>query len=96
MERNDDYMTKICMDALDNDVKLDSHIRIVHGKGKLKAYCEEKETYVQFPNHLRDYGKVYLADVVKATNKNCTIFYRVYKGSIREIRGDGSEGRKVG
>jgi len=89
--RSDEYMGKIFIDALDNDAKLDVDVRFERANGKIKAYCPQTRTYLQFPTALRRLYISYKADVIKATNKNCRTFYRVYKGSIRD-----SEGNVVG
>lgn len=82
-ERTDEYIEKITLDALDREVILDAQIEIVRGTGKLKAYCKDTKTYVQFPTGLRRIGRRFVADVVKSSNGG-SIFYRAYKGSIRE------------
>jgi len=85
-ERSDEYMTNITIAALDKEVILDSLITIVQGKGKLKAYCSNTDTYVQFPNHLRRLNRKFIADVVKAEVKGSKMFYRAFKGSIRDSK----------
>lgn len=85
MERSDDYMAKIMMDALDRSVILDAQINITHNGPKLKAYCVNTKTYVQFPRDLRREGATFYADVVKMSNGG-KIFFRAYKGSIRRSK----------
>jgi len=83
-ERSEDYMAKLTMEALDNHVILDANIEIVKGPGKLKAYCKDTKTYVQFPTMLRRLGRRFAADVIKAERNGQRTFYRVIKESIRE------------
>ncbi|MCA1807817.1 MAG: hypothetical protein LC687_08240, partial [Actinobacteria bacterium] len=78
-------------DALDNDVRFDARI-VVYKGSKLKAYCEDTGTYVQFPTDLRRYRARFIADVVKAKRSGGKVFYRAYKGSIR----DAYSGKVVG
>lgn len=85
-ERSDEYMGKICMEALDNHVLLDSHIEIRDNGFKLKAYCRETNTNVQFPTSIRVRGREFIADVVKARKTSGTIFYRAYRNSIRDAK----------
>ena len=85
-ERTDDYNTKIFLDALDGDVRLDAEVTF-YGQGrKLKAYCAETRTNLQFPTKLRSRYKTYIADVVKCERKDGAVFYRAYKGSIRDSK----------
>jgi len=82
-------MTKIFLDALDQDVKLDAKVIIEPGPGrKLKAYCPTTDTYLQFPTKLRYRNAKYIADVVKSARKGGAVFYRAYRGSIRDIEGN--------
>lgn len=82
--RSDDYMTRIFFESLDNNVILDAHVKIVSVGGKLKAYCEETKTYLQFPRAIREKGKEFLADVYMAKALGAAQpYYRTYKGSIR-------------
>jgi phage terminase small subunit len=87
--RSDDYMFKITMEALDKEVILDAIIEIRHGMGKLKAYCTNTKTYVQFPTALRKEGKRFCSDVIKSGGGGRAIFYRAFKTSIRENDKDG-------
>ena len=82
-ERSDKYMANITMDALDRDVILDADIEIQYLRNKLKAYCVNTKTYVQFPRAIRKIGKKFVADVIKSATDGVP-FYRAYKGSIRE------------
>ena len=86
MERSDDYMGKITMDALDRQVILDASIVIQRLGQKLKAYCSNTNTYVRFPRDIRIYGKRFVADVVKVGRTGGTVFYRAYKQSVRETK----------
>lgn len=85
MERSDEYMGKIMMDALDRSVLLDAKIDITYLGSKLKAYCRDTSTYVQFPRDLRKPGQSFVADVVKMSNGG-QIFYRAYRNSIRRSK----------
>ena len=86
MERSDDYMATIMMDAFERHVVIDANVEIQRDHtGKLKAYCPDTKTYLQFPKAIRKIGKRFKADVIKAKNESGRIFYRYYKGSIREI-----------
>lgn len=59
--------------------------RTGHSNLKLKAYCPATKTYLQFPNRLRTrHGQTYMADVVKSRRKTGKVFYRAYRGSIRD------------
>jgi hypothetical protein len=84
--RTDEYMSKLTMDALDRPVHLDATIRITMLGSKLKAYCEDTGTFVQFPRDLRKHGRRFVADVIQSANASGTVFYRAYKGSIRETK----------
>lgn len=91
-ERTDKYMADITMAALDQEVLLDAEIKIIWAKGKLKAYCSNTDTFVQFPKAIRTEGRGFIADVVKAEVKGSTVFYRAFKNSIREsIKGKRSD-----
>jgi hypothetical protein len=85
-ERTEDYMLKITMDALDEHVILDADVRFEYEGRKLKAYCPQTSTYLQFPRDIRRAGLKMIADVVKDKRKNGREFYRAYKGSIRETK----------
>ena len=85
-ERTEDYMARITMDALDREVYISVKIQFMRVGQKIKAYCPETKTYLQFPRNLRQEGRTMYADVVKA--KQCTgkIFFRAYPGSIRHTK----------
>lgn len=87
-ERTDAYMAKIFLDALDRHVIEDARIEIVWSPQhhKLKAYCPKTDTWLQFPTKLRKEGRKFIADVVKAKKDTGNIFYRAYKGSIRDAQ----------
>ena len=92
-ERSEEYMGKISLDALDREVYIDSKITCQYQNGysgKIKAYCHDTNTYLQFPSKIRTPGRKFVADVVKMQKKNGgTVFFRAYKGSIREtVNGD--------
>ena len=90
--RSDEYISKIFMDALQRQVHQDATIRIQPLGKKLKAYCVDTDTYVQFPRDIREQYVEFKADVILASNKSGTEFYRAYKGSIRPVVG----GRELG
>ncbi|MDD4389731.1 MAG: hypothetical protein PHW03_02890 [Eubacteriales bacterium] len=83
-ERSEEYMANITMDALDRDVIISAKVVIKEVNGKLKAYCEDTKTYLQFPRAIRRAGKRFEADVIKASTPG-KIFYRAYRGSICEV-----------
>jgi hypothetical protein len=78
-------MAKIVCDSLDRSVLLDAQIAIQRVGPKLKAYCIETHTYVQFPRDLRKIGATFWADVIKMSNGG-QIFYRAYRNSIRRSK----------
>ena len=82
-ERSEEYQAKIFLDAFDANVVLDAKVDIVRQGSKLKAYCPYTRTYLQFPRALRKPGAKFIADVIQAKKTSGTIFYRAYKGSIR-------------
>ena len=87
-ERTDDYMQKLFEQALfdEKHVIKDADIIILRIGGKYKAFCENSDTYLQFPRGLRSYeGQKFVADVVEVIRSdNVSKYYRVMKGSIRE------------
>ncbi len=83
-DRTEEYSTKIFLDAFEEHVVLDAHVHFVHINGKLKARCRETNTNLQFPSMLRRAGRELIADVIKAKNSGGRVFYRVYRGSIRD------------
>ncbi len=85
-QRSDEYMGKIVMDALDKEVILDAKIEIARLSGKLKAYCVDTKTFVQFPRDLREPHETFVADVIKQGGDGRTVYYRAYKGSIRKTK----------
>jgi len=92
--RTDKYEAKLFEQALfdDKNVIKDADIIITYGDTgyKLKAYCDRTKTYLQFPRGLRDhYGQKFVADVVEVIRTdNVKKYYRVMKGSIRNINSD--------
>lgn len=84
--RSEEYMGKLVMEALDKDVRLDAQIDIQYLGSKLKAYCRDTNTYLQFPRDLRRAGKRFVADVIKVGDGSRTVFFRAVKGSIRETK----------
>jgi hypothetical protein len=90
-ERTDTYMQKLFEQALFDEKKViqDAEIEITMVGGKLKAYCIDTDTFLQFPREMRCYGDEYIADVVEVLRKdNVTKYYRTMKGSIREKGSD--------
>ena len=83
-ERSEAYMANIVMDAIDRDVILSAKVIIVSVGGKLKAYCEDTKTYLQFPRAIRQKGKRFEADIIKSQTEGKP-FYRAYRGSICEV-----------
>ena len=84
MNRSETYMARIVLEALDKEVYLDADV-IMERKGpKIKAYCPQTQTYLQFPREIRKKYKRLVADIVKSANASGTPFFRAFKGSIRE------------
>ncbi len=82
-ERSEEYMTKITLDALDREVYINAKVRFERQGPKIKAYCPETKTFLQFPRDLRVIGTTLFADIVKAKQSTGKIFFRAYPGSIR-------------
>ena len=85
--RTQEYENKLFEQALFDEKRVikDAKIKILLRGGKLKAYCENSDTYLQFPRDIRELGAEFVADVVEV--KNDTVdekYYRVMKGSIRK------------
>ena len=91
-ERSDEYEAKLFEKALCDEKHIikDAKIRIVYGDGnKLKAYCEDTNTYLQFPRGLRKPRARFVADVVEVINDNVyQKYYRAMNGSIRREGSD--------
>lgn len=86
MNRSETYMARVVADALENTVFFDADVIMQkHGK-KIKAYCPQTGTYLQFPRSIRQNYKKLVADVVKSSCKRGKTFYRAYPGSIRETK----------
>lgn len=86
-ERTDEYQRKLSEQALfdDKHIILNATVSIISVHGKLKAYCKESQTYLQFPSNLRSIGKEYIADVVEVIREdNVSKYYRAQKNSIRD------------
>ena len=92
--RTSEYEAKLFELALFDEKHIikDATIEIEHDPknwNKLKAYCVESDTYLQFPRALREYGAEFVADVVEVIrNDGVTKYYRAMKGSIREKGSD--------
>jgi hypothetical protein len=86
MKRTQEQEDKLFLEALDNKrVLKDATITIMGGTGKLKAYCQETDTFLQFPRHLRAFGLKYTADVIEVINESVTNkYFRVVKNTIRK------------
>jgi hypothetical protein len=97
-ERTEKYMQKLFEQAMFDEKRVvqDATVRIEYDPNnynKLKAYCVESDTYLQFPRALRnkhsDYGKEFLADVVEVIREDgVQKYYRAMKGSIRKKGSD--------
>ncbi len=83
-ERTQEMLDNMTMDAFGRDVQLDLHIQIVYEKGKLKAYSPKLKCFLQFPRKLREPYTYFVCDAVESTI-NARVFYRAYKGSIRDL-----------
>ena len=92
-ERTDEYESKLFEQALfdEKNVIKDATVRIEYSSvgRKLKAYCPNCDTYLQFPRGLRTQcGREFVADVVEVLRTDdVTKYYRAIKGSIRD-KGD--------
>jgi hypothetical protein len=86
-KRTDEIEEKLFTEALinENTVIKDAIIHIVVGKGsKLKAYCQNTDTFLQFPRDLREVDAIFIADVIEVKNEHVDEkYYRVQKGTIR-------------
>jgi hypothetical protein len=91
-ERTDAYMAKLFEQALfdEKNVIKDATVTLIWGGNKLKAYCDESQTNLQFPRALRtDYGRQFTADVVEVIRTDgVSKYYRAMKGSIRDKGSD--------
>jgi len=90
-ERTTEYEQKLFELALFNELHIirDASILILEHGNKLKAYCEQTRTYLQFPRALRVRGKRFIADIVEVVNDNVKQkYYRAMRTSIRECGSD--------
>ena len=85
-KRSEEYMTKITLEALDRETHLDAVVKFIRLGSKIKAYCEDTKTFLQFPRELRKEGRSMFADVVKAKQNTGKVFFRAYPGSIRHTK----------
>jgi len=89
-ERTDEYQAKLFEQALFDEKRViqDAGIRIEFADVgyKLKAYCIDTGTFLQFPRALRKHqGQRFTADVVEVIREDgIKKYYRAMKGSIRE------------
>ena len=86
-ERTEKYQQKLFEQAFMDDKRVIQDANVIIND-KLKAYCRETETYLQFPRKLRnawtDIGKQYICDVIEVINPSVTQKYsRAVTGSIR-------------
>ncbi len=79
-------MAKIFVDALDREVHMDQKLQCMYDSRKLRVWFANKGTYVQFPTALRQNGRQFIADVIKCGGTDRRVFYRAYRGSIRDAR----------
>ena len=86
MNRSESYMARIVAEALDKEVYLDADVIMQKQGKKIKAYCPQTKTYLQFPRAIREKHKKLVADIVKSSNASGTPFFRAFKGSIRETK----------
>ena len=86
--RSEETQLKMVLDAFEGEVLTDVKVSFYYQGGKLKAYCENTKTNLQFPTKLRNMYVKYVCDVVKCQRSNGKIFYRAYKGSIRDVDGN--------
>ena len=90
--RTEEYEQKLLEQAFfdDKHVIKNANIHIEFAHGKLKAYCKESNTFLQFPRSLRNFaGERYTADVVEVIRTDdVQKYYRVVKGSIRTPHSD--------
>lgn len=90
-ERTEDYNRKLFEQALFDDKRViqDAEIKIIYFGNKLKAYCINTHTYLQFPRNLRKFGDCYIADVVEVIREDSVAkYYRAMRGSIRRKYSD--------
>ena len=93
-ERTEEYQAKLFEQALFDEKQILTDARITiqpeHGwTGKLKAYCHDSDTFLQFPRALREEGKEYTADVIEVIRDDgVRKYYRAMKGSIRRSGSD--------
>ena len=90
-ERTPDYEQKLFEQALFDEKKVikDANVIIVLLGGKLKAFCENTNCYLQFPRHLRQHHVRYVCDVVEVKNENVNQNY--YRAMPKSIRYAGSD-----
>lgn len=86
-ERTEKMLQNMTMDSFGGDVKMDVKVVIRYSGSKLKAYAPELNCYLQFPRKLREYGAKFVCDCTEASNNGRT-FYRAYKGTIRDEKGE--------
>jgi len=82
-ERTKEMEHKMVMDSFGGNVEMDVEIEIQYSGSKLKAYSRKLRCFLQFPRKLREPRKKFICDATEAQN-NGRIFYRAYKGTIRD------------
>ena len=90
--RSAEYEGRLVLEALeDKDIIKDAQIDIMWDAGRLRAWCNEANSYIQFPKALRKEYVQYISDIVqvKAGEKHSS-FYRAMKGTIRLRGGKGT------
>jgi hypothetical protein len=89
-ERTDEYTQKLFEQALFDEKRVITDAEVVirydpMNRRKLKAYCVNTRTYLQFPRALRRFNRKFIADVVEVIRDDgVRKYYRAMKGSIRE------------
>ncbi len=87
-ERSEHTIRKqILIDAIESEVIRDAQLYCGYD---LHVYYQPEyhdEYRVQFPKHLREKGKRYIADIYKRTSTSGKVFWSAYKGTIREPNG---------
>ena len=94
-ERTEEQTQKLFEQALfdEKNVIQDADVTIEYdynGGNKLKAFCEQTNTYLQFPRALReDCGQQFKADVIEVKRDDgVRKYYRALKGTIRNEQGE--------
>ena len=86
-ERTEEMEHKMVLDSFGGDVRMDVKVQIIYKGSKLKAYAVDLNSYLQFPRNLREPYAQYICDATESQS-NGKIFYRAYKGTIRDLDGN--------